>query len=225
MNAVAVPAKSAPVKATWICLAIAWLLFLIPVPGLGLFVGWPLNLVAFILAIVVMARGKTAGGLIPLIASIVVSPIVYFVGLAVFGAAIGGTDAYKDYVEKAQAQAAAAPTAESAALAEVPVAEDPAIAITAKELFAAYNANEVAADRQYKDKPLKVSATVAGINKNFADEIYVELQTANEFSPAHARGIDADAAAALQKGQQVTVECKGAGLMMGSPMLDDCKLQ
>lgn len=95
--------KPAPVKATWICLAIAWLLFIIPIPGVGLFVGWPLNLVAFILAIVVMARGRTAGGLIPLIASIVVSPIVYFIGLAVFGAALGGTGAYQDYVERAAA--------------------------------------------------------------------------------------------------------------------------
>ena len=96
MHAEVQATKSAPVKATWICLAIAWLLFIVPIPGLGLFVGWPLNLVAFILAIVVMTRGKTAGGLIPLIASIVVSPIVYFIGLAVFGAAIGGTDAYQD---------------------------------------------------------------------------------------------------------------------------------
>lgn len=103
MHAEVQATKSAPVKATWICLAIAWLLFIVPIPGLGLFVGWPLNLVAFILAIVVMTRGKTAGGLIPLIASIVVSPIVYFIGLAVFGAAIGGTDAYQDYVERAAA--------------------------------------------------------------------------------------------------------------------------
>lgn len=95
--------KPAPVKATWICLAIAWLLFIIPIPGVGLFVGWPLNLVAFILAIVVMARGRTAGGLIPLLASIIVSPVVYFIGLAVFGAALGGTDAYQDYVERAAA--------------------------------------------------------------------------------------------------------------------------
>ena len=89
MNATVAPTRTAPVKATWICLIIAWVLFLIPLPGAGLFVGWPLNLVAFILAIVVMTRGKTAGGLIPLLASIIVSPIVYFVGLAVLGAAVG----------------------------------------------------------------------------------------------------------------------------------------
>ena len=81
------PHKSAPVKATWVCLIVAWVLFLIPIPGAGLFVGWPLNLVAFILAIVVMARGYTGKGLVPLLASLVVSPIVYFIGIAVLAAA------------------------------------------------------------------------------------------------------------------------------------------
>lgn len=82
------PNKSAPIKATWMCLMVAWVLFLIPIPGAGLFVGWPLNLVAFILAIVVMARGFTSKGMIPLLASLVVSPIVYFIGIAVLAGAI-----------------------------------------------------------------------------------------------------------------------------------------
>jgi len=34
------------------CLVIAWVTFLVPIPGIGLFIAWPLNLVAFILAIV-----------------------------------------------------------------------------------------------------------------------------------------------------------------------------
>lgn len=97
------PPKSAPIMATWICLLIAWVLFLVPVPGAGLFVGWPLNLVAFILAIVVMTRGRTVAGLIPLISSLVVSPIVYFIGLAIFTAVIGSSGNYADYVERAQA--------------------------------------------------------------------------------------------------------------------------
>ena len=53
MNATVAETKKAPVLATFVCLGVAWLLFLIPFPGAGLFVGWPLNLVAFVLAIVV----------------------------------------------------------------------------------------------------------------------------------------------------------------------------
>lgn len=223
MNATVAPTRTAPVKATWICLIIAWVLFLIPLPGAGLFVGWPLNLVAFILAIVVMARGKTAGGLIPLLASIIVSPIVYFVGLAVLGAAVGG-DAYQDYKERAEAASTQleAPLNESAAGVDL---KPLPLEVSAADLFAAYEANEVAADNQYKGKQLAVTGTVAGINKDFTDEVYVEIGTTNEFMSIHARDIDPSVAAGMQKGTKVTVVCEGAGLMMGSPILNECEVR
>ncbi len=222
MNATVAPTRTAPVKATWICLIIAWVLFLIPVPGAGLFVGWPLNLVAFILAIVVMARGKTAGGLIPLLASIIVSPIVYFVGLAVLGAAVGG-DAYQDYKERAEAANTQleAPLNESAAGVDL---KPLPLEVSAADLFAAYEANEVAADNQYKGKQLAVTGTVAGINKDFTDEVYVEI-AGNEFLNIHARGIDPTVAAGLAKGTKITVVCEGGGLMMASPILNECEVR
>ncbi|WP_454259935.1 OB-fold protein [Pseudoxanthomonas mexicana] len=222
MNATVAPTRTAPVKATWICLIIAWVLFLIPLPGAGLFVGWPLNLVAFILAIVVMTRGKTAGGLIPLLASIIVSPIVYFVGLAVLGAAVGG-DAYQDYKERAEAANTQleAPLNESAAGVDL---KPLPLEVSASDLFAAYEANEVAADNQYKGKQLAVTGTVAGINKDFTDEVYVEI-AGNEFMNIHARGIDPTVAAGLAKGTKITVVCEGGGLMMASPILNECEVR
>jgi len=74
----------APVRATWVCLSLAWAFFLIPFPGLGVGVGGPLNLAALILAIVVMAKGDTMGGLIPMLLALIVSPVVYFIGLGLF---------------------------------------------------------------------------------------------------------------------------------------------
>lgn len=222
MNATVAPTRTAPVKATWICLIIAWVLFLIPLPGAGLFVGWPLNLVAFILAIVVMARGKTAGGLIPLLASIIVSPIVYFVGLAVLGAAVGG-DAYQDYKERAEAASTQleAPLNESAAGADL---KPLPLEVSAADLFAAYEANEVAADNQYKGKQLAVTGKVAAISKDFTDEVYVEI-AGNEFLNIHARDIDPAVAAGLTKGTNITVVCEGGGLMMASPILNECEVR
>ena len=70
-------------RAAWVCLAVAWVMFLIPLPGTGLFIGWPLNLVGFILAIVAMSKLGTPAGIWQLLASLIVSPIVYFVGLGV----------------------------------------------------------------------------------------------------------------------------------------------
>jgi pyruvate/2-oxoglutarate dehydrogenase complex dihydrolipoamide acyltransferase (E2) component len=82
-------ASKTTARAAWICLAIAWLCFLLPAPGIGIFIGWPLNLVAFILAIVAMAKGGTMKGLWQLLASLIASPIVYFIGLAVLAGTVG----------------------------------------------------------------------------------------------------------------------------------------
>ena len=70
-------------RAAWICLVIAWVTFLAPIPGIGVFIGWPLNLVAFILAIVAMSKLGAGAGIWPLLASLIVSPVVYLIGVAV----------------------------------------------------------------------------------------------------------------------------------------------
>ncbi|HZH44276.1 MAG TPA: hypothetical protein VEY50_09365 [Lysobacter sp.] len=210
--------RSAPVKATWVCLILAWVLFLIPLPGAGVFVGWPLNLVAFILAIVVMARGFTRKGLIPLIASLVVSPIVYFIGWGILGAAALSGDAYQDYKARAEARDNSAAAVEQAAPAD-------AIKVTAAELFASYEANEVAADSQYKGKTLEITGKVAGIDSGMGDEPVVQLESSNMFQHVQARGLSKDVAASLAKGSKITLVCEGAGEVIGSPMLDDCRVR
>ena len=83
--------NDAPIAAGWITLGITWLLFLIPFPGLGI-VGWVGNLVALVLSIVVLAKGETAHGVGQLVCSLVVSPIVYFIGLVLFVGAMGALD-------------------------------------------------------------------------------------------------------------------------------------
>ena len=83
-------------KAAWICLGIAWLAFLVPVPGLGL-LGWALNLVAFILAIVAMAKLGAMAGLFQLLASLLVSPFVYLIGILIFMGTVGGTPDWAEW--------------------------------------------------------------------------------------------------------------------------------
>ena len=85
-----VPDK-APVMAGWLTLGGAWLMFLIPVPGLGL-LGWVVNLAAFILSIIVMSKGETAQGIGQLVCSLVVSPIVYLIGMVLFVGVIGAME-------------------------------------------------------------------------------------------------------------------------------------
>jgi hypothetical protein len=73
-----------PVKAGWVCLVVAWVLFLIPIPGLGL-VGWAFNLAAFIISIIVMVKGRVGAGVAQMVCSLVVSPLMYLVGLGILG--------------------------------------------------------------------------------------------------------------------------------------------
>ncbi|MFC0338197.1 hypothetical protein SAMN05421848_2436 [Kushneria avicenniae] len=73
--------RTAPVMLTWIVLGVAWGAFLLPQAGSGLLIGWPLNLVAFCLSIVVMTRGRTVAGILAMAASVIVSPLIYLLGL------------------------------------------------------------------------------------------------------------------------------------------------
>ena len=119
------------------------------------------------------------------------------------------------------------PHAERATEAARPVrpapVEVPAVSVTSMELFSAYDGNEVSADAAYKGKQLNVTGRITGIDKDFADNIIVKLQTPNQFMSVMAYGMAAEAAGALRKGQQITLTCRGDGRIVGSPVLRDCR--
>lgn len=75
-------AQQPPVKAGWACLFAAWVLFLIPLPGIGM-IGWALNLAAFIISIIVMVKGRVGAGVAQMVCVLVASPVLYFVGLGI----------------------------------------------------------------------------------------------------------------------------------------------
>jgi len=98
MSSTAASSPRGPVKATWVLLILTWILFTV-FPVVGGFVGWPLNLVAFILSIVVISKGRAISGIILLLCSIIVSTLVYWsIGPAIFFA-LGGGDVLKGWVE------------------------------------------------------------------------------------------------------------------------------
>jgi len=142
------------------------------------------------------------GGLIVLA---VIVYIFYDMGKPAKNTSVANTEA---------SQPAAAPA--DAAPAEV------VLQVSAKQLAQDYNANEVAADAKYKDKLLEVTGTLEGINKDFSDDPYLTLETDNQFLPVHANYSKADLAdlSKLVKGQDVTMTCRGKGMMVGSPILD-----
>jgi len=78
-------ASAGPLRATWICLALGWAFLLLPIPGLSFVGGVSMCLAAFILSIVVMAKGNSSGGLIPLLLTLIASPVVWFIGWGILG--------------------------------------------------------------------------------------------------------------------------------------------
>jgi hypothetical protein len=96
--------------------------------------------------------------------------------------------------------------------------------VDATELWRAYDANEVAADNQWKGKQIVVTGEVAGISKDFTDAIIIHLRSPNEFMPtqAYVRETSAPKAARLQKRQKIILTCTCTGKIIDSPVLRDC---
>jgi hypothetical protein len=82
-TAISQQTTSGPIKAGWVCLILGLVLMLIPLPLFYIF--GPLCGVAFILAIVGLAKGQTGKGITLLISSLVLPPIFWFIGLAILG--------------------------------------------------------------------------------------------------------------------------------------------
>ena len=103
----------------------------------------------------------------------------------------------------------------------------PDVTVSALQLFKDYDANEVAADEKYKGKMLLVDGVVTGIDKDFLDNIVIQLKSTNQFMPTRAtmEPSEKSQAAKLSKGNKVKVLCKCQGKLVGSPSLDDCIFQ
>ncbi|HAV9358125.1 TPA: hypothetical protein JLF93_000353 [Escherichia coli] len=95
---------------------------------------------------------------------------------------------------------------------------------TARQLFKAYDENEVATDEKMKGKLISVKGVVQSIDKDFTDSIIISFRTDNEFMPARMEMEDSEksAAIALKKGQQVTVICERMSRIVGAPSGRDC---
>jgi hypothetical protein len=101
------------------------------------------------------------------------------------------------------------------------------LTVSAHQLFDSYHANEVAADEKFKNKQLLISGRVSGINKDLLDNVYLELVTRNQFMSVKANMDDREIqkASVLKRGQPVMIICTGAGMLLGSPVLDSCRFK
>ncbi|PRZ56138.1 OB-fold protein [Paraburkholderia fungorum] len=163
------------------------------------------------------------------VAGIVIAAIFYFAPKD--GSISSGSDlpaqSAADATSAVAAAAVPAPEPEPAAQAapEPPILPRPTIDISANQLFAEYKGNEVLADTKYKGRRLAVNGIVTEIGKDFSGDPYVNLATGQMYE--NVRGNFQKSAISrlseLHRGDSVTLTCDGAGMIVGSPMLDCTK--
>jgi hypothetical protein len=73
-------ASKTPVWAMWICLLLAWLFFVLPLP-FTVILAFPLDIAAFIMAIICVIRGRVIHGILGLVGSSLVSTLLYVIGI------------------------------------------------------------------------------------------------------------------------------------------------
>jgi hypothetical protein len=96
--------------------------------------------------------------------------------------------------------------------------------VSAKNLYASYEANEVSADQNFKGKTFYITGIVDDIKKNFMNDIYVTLKTGKMFTSVHCYLDDEKTAAKLKKGQRVTFRGKCDGMVVTMVTMKDCEI-
>lgn len=103
------------------------------------------------------------------------------------------------------------------------------IKTTATQMINTYKNNEVKADRIFKNNYIEIKGKVSSIDSDISDEAVIHLSSKNEyeFSTVIAKGDKnfQEKAINLDKGQIVTLKCIGGGEVIGSPVLNECKIQ
>jgi len=96
--------------------------------------------------------------------------------------------------------------------------------VSASKLYASYDANEVNADQNFKNKTFYVTGIVEEIKKDFMNDIYVSLKTGQVFSYVNCYLDDEDVASKLSKGAKVTFKGECKGMIITTVTMKDCEI-
>lgn len=107
------------------------------------------------------------------------------------------------------------------------VQTEPVIKISAVQLAAEYEANEVSADINYKNKTIEVSGTIENIGKDILDTPYITLSDGKEYSITSVQCMfdksDQSQLASLSKDTKITLTGKVSG-KLGNILLNQCNI-
>lgn len=92
--------------------------------------------------------------------------------------------------------------------------EEAAFALTADELFDAFEADEPAANAKYLDQTVEVTGEVAEVTENAAGQATITLTAANAMLGGVSTTMQEAGPATVEPGQTVTVKCRCTGYLM-----------
>lgn len=146
--------------------------------------------------------------------------VAVILGIGILGSIVG--DDKPSSANSANSSSPDAPAKTSAA----EVAETPDVTTTAREIFDAYQTNQIAAGNRFSDKSLEVSGRIQKIDEAFGEPV-IQLETSNQFMPLGAYFPDdaADMLASLSPGKKVTVLCGKVQEAASFVTLRDCTLK
>ena len=97
--------------------------------------------------------------------------------------------------------------------------------ISAEELYAAYEANEISADQNFKSKSIYVTGIIENIKKDFRNNIlYITLETGQTLTSVNCYFDDEKTAAKLRKEQKVVFKGTCEGLQYTTVIIRNCEL-
>lgn len=143
---------------------------------------------------------------------ILIGVAVVFVGLIILGMIIG------DDTKSAKVETTASNEPVQATTPAVAQPKEEVITVGVEELCTSYEKNEVAADKKYKGKLIKITGKVDDIKKDILDDLYVTLKRQKDFELCQPQCFfddeHEDQLANLNKGQTVTIIGRADGLFM-----------
>lgn len=98
-------------------------------------------------------------------------------------------------------------------------------AISAGKLYQEYEANEIAADKKYKGKKMRISGKVESIAKDILNEPYITLYSGDIAFYVQCYLNDKTQAETLKKGDVVVLDGEVSGLSVLNVLVKDCVIQ
>jgi hypothetical protein len=106
-----------------------------------------------------------------------------------------------------------------------PISRDPSIpSLSAAELWTVYSGDVAKADARFMNKTFDVTGRVNDVRRDYRGEVLLRLATGEALETVRAGLINHDDSGRSipVRGQTVALRCRGAGMLIGSPVLEAC---